>query len=144
MDLNYEAISQEVGMILKFQFRGVIGKIAEIMGLSQNTIYDYADGRIKPSPAYLHAAVIVTDGHPDIKKFLEPEGWTLVKKAVVSPDKQTLAEECLDDLPTLALYHQTLSDPKANRTVICIAKDAVIREINENYALWCDQKGCSD
>ena len=144
MDLSYEAIAQEVGMILKYQFRGVINKIASLMRLSPNTVYDYADGRIKPSPAYLHAAVIVTDGHPDVKKFLEPEGWILVKKAVVSPDKQTMAEECLDDLPHLALYHQVLADLKSTRTEVIMAKDAVIREINENYALWCEKKGYSD
>jgi len=141
MDLSYESISQEVGTVLKYQFRGIINKVAEIMGLSPNTVYDYADGRIKPSTAYLHAAVIATDGHPDVKKFLEPEGWTLVKKASVSPDKKTLAEECLDDLPCLADYHRILSDPTARRSDVVLAKEKVMREINENFAFWLLKRG---
>lgn len=73
------AISAELkaAIIYRTENRGAVKRIAELMGLTDATVYDYLEGRIKPSLLFLHACVIAT-GDPDAKKFLEPRGFRLV------------------------------------------------------------------
>ena len=56
-----------------------VQKMSSILGKSQQTIYDCLYGRIKINLDFIKAAVEAT-GDPDIKAFLEPEGWMLLKK----------------------------------------------------------------
>jgi hypothetical protein len=89
----------------------------------------------------LHACVISTDGDPDIKKFFEPIGWLLIKKDSVIPDKKSLAEECLDDLPALAEFHAAVNIPESKISDVKKLLQKVQQEIRENYVLWCQKKG---
>ena len=49
--------------------KGAVRRIAQILGLSESTVYDYLEGRIKISPEFIKAVVIATDGDPGAKKF---------------------------------------------------------------------------
>ncbi len=57
-------------------------------------------------------------------------------KSAAVADKDTMAEECLDDLPALAAYHKALNDPDAREVEVIMAKDNLIREIEENHNQW--------
>jgi len=120
---------------------GVIGKIAEIMGTSKRTVYATLDGDIKLSLDFLHAATVATNGDPAICKYLEPDGFHLKKNVENSiPDKATLAEECLDDLPSLARYHAVLSArPRARQVEVELARNAAIYELEQNFNKWLEE-----
>ncbi len=79
--MDLEAISSEVHRIItgRKENRQAVQKIAAILGKSQQTIYDCLYGRIKINLDFLKAAVQATED-PDIKRYLEPEGWALYKK----------------------------------------------------------------
>jgi predicted transcriptional regulator len=116
---------------------GVVKRIAENMGVSKRTVYATLDGEIKLSLDFLHAAVIATHGHPKIAKYLVPEGYRLERcssKAV--PDKETLAEECLDDLPLIAEYHRVLNDPMSNKPQVQVALSQAKWELEQNINKW--------
>jgi hypothetical protein len=124
---------------------GVIRTIAAVMGISKRTVYATLDGEIKLSLDFLHAAVIATDGDPAVCKYLEPDGFHLRKddnRCV--PDKATLAEECLDDVPSLARYHEVLADPDSKANQVDLALNAVIFELQQNRVKWRSLKGLSD
>jgi hypothetical protein len=67
---------------------GAVKAMAKALDLSRRTIYAYLDGEIKINLRFLHAAIAATNGDPDIKKFLEPEGWELTPKRRVG-NKET-------------------------------------------------------
>ncbi|WP_319525731.1 hypothetical protein [uncultured Desulfosarcina sp.] len=122
-----------------------IRTIAAIMGISKRTVYATLDGEIKLSLDFLHAAAIATDGDPAVCKYLEPDGFHLRKddnRCV--PDKATLAEECLDDVPSLARYHEILADPDSKATRVDLALNAVIFELQQNRVKWRSLKGLPD
>lgn len=114
-----------------------ITTIADIMGVDKRTVYATLDGNIKLSLDFLHAAVIATNGHPEITKYLEPDGFRLVRdpETIVS-DKDTLAEECLDDLPALARFHAVLNDPAARSIDVILARNAAVYDLDQNVNKW--------
>jgi hypothetical protein len=120
---------------------GAIGTIAEIMGISKRTVYATLDGEIKLSLDFLHAAAIATNGDPAVCKYLEPDGFNLKRDSGKSiPDKATLAEECLDDLPSLARYHAVLSAvPRARQVDVELARNALIFEAEQNFNKWLEE-----
>lgn len=63
------------------------------------------------------------------------------REDVPVPDKKSIAEECLDDLPALAEFHRVLRDPHADVQEVITAKAAIARELSENYVRWCAEKG---
>ena len=77
--MNNSEIAQELKIALLYRDEndGAVKRIAGILGLARRTVYDYLDGNIKINLAFLHAAVIATNGDRDVKKFLEPQGWEL-------------------------------------------------------------------
>lgn len=112
-----------------------VQKIADAMGRARPTIYSYFHGQSAPPFLdFLHACVLATDGDPEIRKYLEPDGFTLSKDAVLSPDKGTIAEECLDDVPELAKYHMVCCDPTSTPVDVERAYDSAVRELGENKA----------
>lgn len=116
---------------------GAIQTIADIMGASKRTVYATLDGDIKLSLDFLHAATIATDGDPEITKYLEPDGFRLKKIGeTIKPDKATLAEECLDDVPALAKFHAVLSDPESKSYQVELARNTVIAELEQNVNKW--------
>ena len=124
----------------------VILAIADIMGTSKRTVYATLDGDIKLSLDFLHAAVIATDGDPAVCKYLEPEGFRLKKNAENNkPDKPTLAEECLDDVPALARFHAVLSArPRAMQVEVELARNAVVYELEQNVNKWLEEDHAKD
>lgn len=54
----------------------------------------------------------------------------------VDPSGKSLAEECLDDLPALARYHQVLTAPGSQVEEVRAGWQAAKQELNENYELW--------
>lgn len=114
-----------------------VQKIADAMGRKRPTIYSYFHGQSAPPFLdFLHACVLATDGDPEIRKYLEPDGFELVFLAAVSPDKGTMFEECFDDHPELVAYHKVLTDPNSNPVDVERAYDSIIRELRENKVKW--------
>lgn len=62
-------------------------------------------------------------------------GCTLVCDGDIKPDKDTLADECLDDLPALAELHQALLKDSPRSEVRELARK-LINEIDEDLALY--------
>ena len=74
-----------------------------------------------------------------IRKYLEPEGFILVRSHIPASDKETMAEECLDDIPAVACYHQILCYPEAARLMVEKAEQAArlngrIADLNNGQA----------
>jgi len=115
---------------------GIVVRIAGELGVNKQTIYDILDGRIKMSLDFLHALVMASSGDPLLKKYLEPEGYELRPVNQAAPDKKTLAEECLDDLPAAAAYHKALMDPDSSEATIIRHKNRLMCEIEQNHAKW--------
>lgn len=82
---NDEMAAELKAAILFRDYPNAIPTIAEIMGLRPRTIYDYLEGNIKISLAFLHAAFVATNGDPDVKKFLCPAGWDIVPIGAAAP-----------------------------------------------------------
>ena len=124
----------------------VIRTIADIMSTSKRTVYATLDGDIKLSLDFLHAAATATDGDPAICKYLEPEGFRLKKNAENNkPDKPTLAEECLDDVPALARFHAVLAArPRARKLEVELAMNAVVCELDQNVNKWLEEDHAKD
>jgi hypothetical protein len=122
-----------------------IKTIADILGVEKRTVYATLDGQIKISLDFLHAATIATNGHPEVAKYLEPDGFHLRKddnRCV--PDKATLAEECLDDVPSLAKYHEVLANADSKANQVDLALNAVIFELQQNRVKWRSLRGLPD
>lgn len=79
--MEYDEIAAEIHRIVtgRKKNKHAVQKMASILGKSQQTVYDCLYGRIKINLDFIRAAVEAT-GDPDIKAFLEPEGWILFKK----------------------------------------------------------------
>ena len=54
-------------------------------------------------------------------------------------EKKTIAEECLDDLPALATFHDALIAPKSTKEEVRHALDQVVVELQQNYTKWCSE-----
>jgi len=141
-DFSNRAMANEIkiAILYKEENDGAVKRIAALLGLKRRTVYDYLDGNIKINCRFLHAALIATDGDPDVRKFLEPEGWELVRSAAPIPDKTVIAEECLDDLPALAEYLTLINNRGAKHSDVKRALESVQRELHENYILWCQHQ----
>lgn len=109
-----------------------LNRIAEIMKVKKRTLYDYLDGRIKLDLDFLHAAVMATDGHPEITQYLEPDKFKLRKiDDQCVPDKETLSEECLDEYPAVAEFHRRILDPEAKDYQCQMAMNEAIHEMQQ-------------
>lgn len=77
---NPDEIAAELKMVVlnRKEDGSTVKKIADILGLSQRTVYDYLDSRLKVNLKFIQACLIATNGDRDVKKFLCPEGWDLV------------------------------------------------------------------
>ena len=74
---NPDEIAAELKMVVlnRKEDGSTVKKIADILGLSQRTVYDYLDSRLKVNLKFIQACLIATNGDRDVKKFLCPEGW---------------------------------------------------------------------
>lgn len=95
--MEYEEIASEIHRIItgRKKNKQAVQKIATRLGKSQQTIYDCLYGRIKINLDFIRAAVEAT-GDPDIKVFLEPEGWILYKKPATDEITSSFEKEVND------------------------------------------------
>jgi len=118
----------------------VVPRIAEILGVAKRTAYDVLDGRIKLSLDYLHAAVIATDGDPEIRKYLEPDGFILNKMPTCASTRNLesettdiiLAASTLIEHIRLATADGKITKPE--KTQLTKQLDKIQLELNEARA----------
>jgi transcriptional regulator with XRE-family HTH domain len=89
----------------------IVRRIADEMGLSKKTIYDYLSGRIRPDLDFLHALVVASDGDPVLKKILEPNGWILKRATVPTPSGKSISADILCLHPDLTRFETLLTEP---------------------------------
>ncbi len=148
--------AEEIGKIHAFvscdedRVGGIVKRAAEYLKCSENTIYQYLySDRINPPFELLHALVDATGGDPFILKYLQPEGWRLVKSTLPTPDKETIFQEICDNHPETVEYEQLLTAPVSNKKrdlerrqrqvqkMLATVKD----EFVQDYVKWCDDHG---
>jgi hypothetical protein len=112
--MDFEAIATEIHRAItgRKENRQAVQKISSILGKSQQTIYDCLYGRIKINLDFVKAAVQATED-PDIKRFLEPEGWILYKKPDLKVVTSSFEKEINDVF--LAVSHLSESIKEAIR-----------------------------
>jgi hypothetical protein len=95
--MDFEDMASEIHRIItgRKENRHAVQQIAEILGKSQQTVYDCLYGRIKINLDFVKAAVHATED-PDIKSFLEPEGWVLHKKPKLEEISSNFEKEVND------------------------------------------------
>jgi len=112
--MDFEEMASEIHRIItgRKENKHAVQKIASILGKSQQTIYDCLYGRIKINLDFIKAAVEAT-GDPDIKVFLEPEGWILFKKPDAGKISSSFEKELNDVF--MAVSHLSESIKEAIR-----------------------------
>ena len=114
----------------------IVSRIAAELGVARRTVYDVLDGRIKVSLDFLHACVIATNGDPEVKKYLEPEGFELITSAAsLGPVADSCEAECVDDLPPMAAFHTVVMHSKNPRDVM-LAYQVLLDEIRQDLVAW--------
>ena len=95
--MDFEYIAAEIHRIItgRKENKHAVRQIAEILGKSQQTVYDSLYGRIKINLDFIKAAVQATED-PDIKSFLEPNGWVLYKKPELGDISTSFEKEVND------------------------------------------------
>lgn len=95
--MDFEDMASEIHRIItgRKENKHAVRQIAEILGKSQQTVYDCLYGRIKINLDFIKAAVQAT-GDPDIKSFLEPNGWVLYKKPELGEISSNFEKEVND------------------------------------------------
>lgn len=63
--------------------KGAVKRIASLIRLSEASVYAYMNQRTGMTLEFLHAAVIGTNGDPDVRKWLEPAGWGLLQEVFI-------------------------------------------------------------
>ena len=110
--MEFEEIASEIHRIItgRKENKQAVQKMASILSKSQQTIYDCLYGRIKINMDFIKAAVQAT-GDPDIKAFLEPEGWILYRKPAAEEITSNFEKEVNDIF--LAVSHLSESIKEA-------------------------------
>lgn len=95
--MEFEEIASEIHRIItgRKENKQAVQKMAVILGKSQQTVYDCLYGRIKINLDFIRAAVKAT-GDPDIKSFLEPDGWVLYEKPLTTEVTSNFEKEVND------------------------------------------------
>lgn len=95
--MEFEEIAPEIHRLItgRKENKQAVQKMSCILGKSQQTVYDCLYGRIKINLEFIRAAVEAT-GDPDIKAFLEPDGWVLYKKPLPGEMTQNFEKEVND------------------------------------------------
>ena len=129
--MNSKEIAQEVKICILFRDEndGALKRIAEILGLSRRTVYAYLDGEIKMSIDFLHAACIATDGDPDVKKFLEPDGWELSRKIFAASPTDDIERELGDVHVAAGTLHADVRKVISGGEILPADRSGIIRSI---------------
>ncbi len=109
--MEYDDIAAEIHRIVtgRKKNKHAVQKMASILGKSQQTVYDCLYGRIKINLEFIKAAVEAT-GDPDIKAFLEPEGWTLYKKPDLSNISSSFEKEVNDVFTAVSHLSESIKE----------------------------------
>ena len=109
--MEFEEIASEIHRIItgRKENKQAVQKIACTLGKSQQTIYDCLYGRIKINLEFIKAAVEAT-GDPDIKSFLEPEGWILYKKTCSEEITSNFEKEVNDIYLAVSHLSESIKD----------------------------------
>jgi hypothetical protein len=65
-------------MTSKLENTGSRGRLAVLLKLSESTVRDYLNGRIKHSSSFAGACFVATDEDPEIASLITPPGWVLM------------------------------------------------------------------
>lgn len=109
--LEQQELAAEYHRVLtsKPENRGAVARIAEILGLSESTVYDYLYGKIKIGRRFEHAAFQATND-PEIRAMLEPQGWRLAPDPAHRKPSGDVEREMGDAHMVLGQLHQALRD----------------------------------
>ena len=109
--MEFEEIAPEIHRIItgRKENKQAVQKMANILGKSQQTVYDCLYGRIKINLDFIRAAVEATSD-PDIKAFLEPEGWALYKKPVTGEISPNFEKEVNDIFLAVSHLSESIKD----------------------------------
>ena len=141
--MDTKAIASELHRFLtgRKENKGAVVKIADKLGLSKHTVYDYLYGRIEMSLDFLKAAAAVTDD-PDVKRFLEPDGMVLSRKPDLGAVTQNLEKEMNDIYLAVATLQGELRSATEDEHIdsaelarIKRFQDEVIKQTNEIVAI---------
>lgn len=136
------------------EYRKAFGKVnmRKIFGIeSYTTIYKWCadpetNGETRPNPLDRLETMLknlANAGEEETAQAIVDRmamivGCQLVCKDGIKADKKTIAEECLDDLPAIAKYHQSMINGDDIITVRRHHRTA-LRELDENMALYISQ-----
>ncbi len=146
---NPEEIAAELKLIAmnRKEDGSTVRKIAEVMGLSQRTVYDYLDNRLKVNLKFLQACLIATNGDHDVKKFLCPDGWDLVPtdhSPVIGHSEKEHGDINIASAELLKIIRDAKADGKITpmeKSRIERGIDAIRRELNDiNVAVENDSR----
>lgn len=109
--MDFEDIASEIHRVVtgRKENKQAVQKMAAILGKSQQTIYDCLYGRIKINLDFIKAAVQATED-PDIKTFLEPEGWILYKKPDSAKISSSFEKEINDVFLAVSHLSESIKD----------------------------------
>lgn len=147
---DYKVMAGEIKAQLLFNENSrpdAVRRIADEMGIDKKTVYDYLDGRIKLSLDFLHALIIATDGDPIFRRYLEPEGWSLIRSTDIEPDKETLFEEIVDNHPKLTKFElllvEQIAPHQTKSQLFKIEKQlqTVVDDLRQDVSKWCSDHG---
>lgn len=114
-----------------------VTELAELAGVADSTLYNAAnpaDERHRFDVRWLLPLMRACGSTAPLDHLEARLGRRAVVVDVV-PDKGLL-EELLDDIPALADYHTLLQDAAAQLDDVNAARDALHREIDENFVAW--------
>ncbi len=146
--MDFEDMASEIHRIItgRKENKHAVRQIAEILGKSQQTVYDCLYGRIKINLDFIKAAVQATED-PDIKSFLEPNGWVLYKKPELGEISSNFEKEVNDVYMAISnlsrsvqtaiadnqVDQQELAELKRLRVEIAKQADEVILLVEKKY-----------
>jgi hypothetical protein len=95
--MDFKDMASEIHRIItgRKENKHAVQQMAEILGKSQQTVYDCLYGRIKINLDFIKAAVHATED-PDIKSLLEPKGWILYKRPELDEISSNFEKEVND------------------------------------------------
>ena len=130
--MDNEAIAAELkaAIIYRTENRGAVRRIADRMGLSESTIYDYLEGRIKTSLEFIRAGVVATSGDPDVRKFLEPPGWSLTRSDC-EPQTQDVEREIGDVDIAVSGIRAAVRRAQEDGRISCVERSRIKRAIED-------------
>jgi hypothetical protein len=114
---------------------GSRGRLARMVRLSESTVRDYLNGRIKHGASFVAACHAATDGDPEIAEMITPPGFMLMAKPDRSNPLANIEQE-LGDVHSCTgrLHHevrQALEDELLDATELSSLKRRIHKGIEE-------------